>query len=223
MNFQDSVLQQAIGHQMDMSDLNDAQKQEVKVSLNQLEKMTAGHVEAAGHIASDDGSTGIGKDRKLAELRQSSVAALHQIMDSSINTLAKRIGEVEIQLEPQHPETDATLQYLKESEIRGLVKDMDQLEIIVLYQELAVTGKDDDTMRSIENAPQAFPLIHDVTILDAGRRGRAARHSPEAALQLKQLRQWKGMLQSAVSQAETVIGIEDDFLTRIAKGELVPD
>ena len=206
LSFQDSVLQQVRSHLIEQSSMNEAQRQNVKDTIERLETVVSDYAREAAHIRADGDLTGQGQARRLADLRENSLQRLHTIVDSEVVSLTKRMGELENELRPQPPASDPVLQFLKEQEIRTLLRDKDELEVRVAYQEWAVTGKDDDAMRAIENAPQAFPLITDPSILNAGQRGRAARHSPEAAQLLKQMREWLGILNSAVAQAKASIG-----------------
>ena len=82
------------------------------------------------------------------------------------------MAELQHELRPQRPATDPVQQFLVEKEIREALQGMDELEVRVLYEDLAVTGRDDMTMLAVENAPASFPLISDPAILDAGKRGR---------------------------------------------------
>jgi hypothetical protein len=168
------------------------------------------------HILKDDAYSDSGRRTRVATLGSDTLERLDQVTRSEIASLDKRIAELEILLRPQRPATDPVEEKLAQQEIRKLLRQKSELEIIVLFQELAVTGKDDLTMRAIEDAPQAFRLISDPAIIAAGRRARAERHDPNSAKLLSQLKSWRSILSAAYETAKAELDLPSSFLENIS-------
>ena len=218
--FTDSVIQQAHGHMLDQSNMSEAQQASLKGVLGRIDALLEDYAREASQIRSNGKLSSTGQASELADLQQTAQESLARISDTEASKLDERMVALQHELRPQPPASDPVLQFLVEREIRRHLQDKDQLEVIALYQELAVTGADDMTMLAIENAPASFPLISDPGTLDAGKRGRGARQSPESAKLLKQITQWRGILASAVANAKAQIGgADDDPVARIANGD----
>ena len=218
--FTDSVIQQAHNHMMDQSDMSEAQQGNLKAILGRIDTLLEDYARQAAQIRSNGKLSKEGQESELADLRQTAHESLSRISDAEAEKLDKRMVDLQHELRPQPPATDAVLQFMVEKEIRERLQGMDELELRVLYEDLAVTGRDDMTMLAIENAPASFPLISDPAILDAGKRGRGARQSPESAKILEQITSWRGILGSAVASARAQIGgVDDDPVAKVAHGD----
>lgn len=218
--FIDSVLQQTRNHLLDQSDLNEAQRAAVKEVEKRVDALQADYAKEKGLIENDGDRSVQGREKDLATLKQDFAARLQRITDSEVSQIATRLAELEVQLQPQPPATDPVVQELREQEIRSLLRDKPELMIIADYQAWAVEGGNDLAMQAIENSPAFAPLIGDPSILEAGKRGRAARQSPEAAALLKQLRQRQALLRNIVQSAQAQIGLPaDDPIALIAAGK----
>lgn len=219
--FKETVLQlqQVTRRQLDNSQLNDAQKEKTLQVIERLDLAITSYDEQKAHILADGDLSPNGQTSKIAQLAATTTESIERIVNTDLESLSNRVLELEAELTPQPPSTDKVVEFLAQREIRDMLREVDALEIVALYQTLAIDGTDDLTMRAIEEAPASFPLITDLSIIEAGKRGRAERHSPENAELLRQMNQRKAMLTSAKNSALAHIGMTNDPILKMAVGE----
>lgn len=217
--FKETVLQQVTRRQLDNSQLNDAQKEKTLQVIERLDLAITSYDEQKAHILADGDLSPNGQTSKIAQLAATTAESIERIVNTDLESLSNRVLELEAELTPQPPSTDKAVEFLAQREIRDMLREVDALEIVALYQTLAIDGTDDLTMRAIEEAPASFPLITDLSIIEAGKRGRAERHSPENAELLRQMNQRKAMLTSAKNSALAHIGMTNDPILKMAVGE----
>ncbi|MEJ1339419.1 MAG: hypothetical protein RPU34_10410 [Candidatus Sedimenticola sp. (ex Thyasira tokunagai)] len=192
------------------SRMNEAQIKSARTVLEDIGACLPGYHEQRTHIMNDDRLSDAGKGNDLATLSQGTYENIKRLTTTEIKQLDKRIAELEYVLRPQAPNTDTVVEHLKQKEVRDLLRKKDELETMALYEELAVSGTNDLVMRAIEEAP--LPLISDQSIIEAGRRARAERQSPEEATLLTQLKQWRSIVDGRLNSARAELGIADDTL-----------
>jgi hypothetical protein len=87
----------------------------------------------------------------------------------------------------------------------------------VAYEQAVRTGDDPMLEAAVENAPKIAPLVSQ-QVIEAGRRSRAVRNSPETAKKLATLRQALKLVTDSIASARSAWGIPaDDPLLRIAR------
>jgi len=213
-------MQQQWFESLNQQNLSDEQLNQAKEQLTNINSAMAEFRTAAAHIRADARLSKEGQAADLGALAQQAADRLEHVVD--LGALDRRIAELGERLRPQAPDTDPVLQHLREREVRDLLRDKDELEVIGLYEELAVNARDDLSMRAIESAPASFPLISDPAILEGGKRARAERQSPDAAKTLRQLKAMRSTLESALNTARAELNLPaDDVVVRIARGEVV--
>lgn len=215
MRFQDSIQQQVRNHILDQAELSESQQEQVKAIEKSVDVLLADFSTAVTQISNDLRLSPEGRASDLGALRQNTTERLQRLTDSEVKAVKTRLAEMEAQLRQQPPSTDPTVQFLAERECRDLMRGRDELLLTVDYQTWAIEGAHDLEMLAIENSPAAFPLISDPSILAAGARARALRHSPEAAKALAKLRGMQAVLQNIAGQANAAIGLPDDDPTAL--------
>ncbi len=166
------------------------------------------HSQQVAHVNHDGRLSDEGRKAGLGELAQTTVESIDRSLGGYLQELDTRLAEIEHQLRPQEPDTDPTLEFFKQREIREQLILMDELELVALYQSLAESGDDDLCMRAIEQCPSSFPLITDKELLAAGKRARGLRGNPKSAERLRQLRKTRGVISAARDTAIVSLGVD---------------
>jgi len=212
----DDILQQQFFESLAQSRLNEEQVKTAKTLVTSLSDIMANFRKDKLQIMNNGRLSDSGKQTDLANLQNRTHDHLVQFMDTDIEKLNHRIGELTYQLRPQEPSKDITLDFLRQQEVRQLLGDKDELVLMGMYQELAISGKNDLIMRAIEEAP--IPLISDQSILEAGKQARTEREDPESAELLHQLKHLSATIESAFNSYSAELNIIADPLIEAARG-----
>ena len=212
------IIQQSWFDEMEASALNEVLIEDAKRNLKRIADVVDDHRSTSAHINADADLSGKGRANRLGELANESAERLERIVANQLNDLDRAIGDLQDKVRPQSPASDPVLEHLREREIRDQLRTMDAIEVIGLYLDLAQSGRDDATMRAIEDAPAAFPLISDSAVLEQGKRARGVRQSPTVAGELAVLKRLRATLESARDTARASLGLPlDDPVSLMAK------
>jgi len=176
--------------------------------------------EATRLKASDEFSkTGVVK--RIAEVAQHANDRLAKL-EGEHQGYGEHIEQLQRAIKPATTEGDAVLQHLRERELRDQLRDTDQLELQVQYEQACREGGSGSELlaAAIENSP--LPMLPP-EVLEGGQQARALRQSPAEAAKLRDLRRVRDTLEQAIRAARSELeqaGLPgDDIVTRIARGE----
>ena len=213
-------LELSIEQELLQSGLNAAQREKAQETVDALAAAMDEHREAARHITSDTLLNDAGKKVHAAQLATTTDSRITRIGSNRIESLDRRIAELEVLVKPQDPANDPMIELLKQQEIRALVSVhpdfSDELKLTAFYIGLSVDGSNDLAMRAIENAP--IPLITDPSILESGKATRGARQSEESSRTLKQLKSVRSTISATVNAYRSELNLIDLTLERVAAG-----
>lgn len=211
----EDLISKSIEMELIQSELNEAQIIKAKETTDALAKVMSEFREARAHINADGRLNPEGKQGDLADLRMRSDSRLAQIGDDRLSSLDKRISELEYLVRPQAPEVDPQLELMKQQEVRQMLADHDELQLMEMYIGLSVSGENDLVMRSIEQSP--IPLISDLSVTEAGKRTRGERQNKESALTLKQLRTVRNTIASTLNAYRGELNLPNATIQNIAQ------
>jgi len=203
--------------QLDNSNLNKEQIDSARKKLDQVNSIMESFRNEKNLILNSGDLTGKGKQTQIAQLSTNAGERLENVISPELKALDARIMELTEQTRPQSPSSDALLEHMRQTEIRNKLYKMDPLEVLAIYEDLAVSGLDDLTMRAIEGAPASFKLVSDPTVLESGMRARGERQSPDSAKTLTQLKQWRATLEGSLNSAKSELNLPDLKIVNIAK------
>lgn len=209
------LLEVSIEQELIKSELNEAQHIEALETTDALAKVMEEFREATRHIRNDGRLTQAGQASDLAVLKTSTNGRITQIGDDRLESLDKRIAELEYLTRPQQPDTDPQLELLNQQKVRRMLAGVDELHLMEVYQELSVSGANDLIMRAIEQSP--IPMINDPSILEAGKKARGERQNAESARTLRQLRKVRNTIAATVNAYRSELGLPDLTLETIAQ------
>ncbi len=216
----DSLMQQSMLNQLANTALNEEQLSSVNDKVLRIDNLVKEFNVARSNIENNGDLSPSGKQSSINDLRLNKAKSLSTI--ATTESLDKRIAEIRLTLVPsdkfkKEPAVDA----MRQHEIRNILRQMDELKVVELYLDISVSGRDDETMRAIEDSPASFPLISDLSIIEKGKHARAERESPESKKLLNQLISMRSTLQNAIDTAKSSMQItEEDSLLKMASGEV---
>ena len=207
----------AIEQELVNGELNDAQREKAKETLDALLNIMTEYRTALGHINNDGRLSASGKQFDTAELKQSTDSRIASVGDSRLESLDKRIAELLVFIRQEPPASDPKLEYMKQAEARQCIRETfkDELSLQSEYMQWTLNGGSDLLMRAVENSP--LPMLSDPAVLEDGKRARGERTNSDNAQTLRQLEQVRSTIASTINAYRTELGRQDLMLEKVAQ------